>query len=192
MTETVTEVVADVEDLPEWTEEETTTELAIRSDEAELATINSLDAIEMAMVQNLQLIDLPLEHHFTPGLYSRTIFMPKGTLLTSRLHLTEHQYVVLVGAAKVWIEGKGWELIEAGHRGITKAGTRRLLYIIEDCTWTTFHALGEMGVSFDGLSDEQKVELIEDTILAPLGKHLDGIMPGKETKWLSQQSPEAP
>ena len=141
----------------------------------------ALDALEVAMVQRPEmLVDLPLEHAFTPGLYSRTIFMPAGTLLTSRLHLTEHQYVVLAGSVSVWIEGQGWQRLHAGHRGITKPGTRRLLYIHEDCTWMTFHPMGEMGLNFDGLTDDEKVALIENTIVAPLGSHLDGILPAKE------------
>lgn len=100
----------------------------------------ALDFIEMRIVENLELMDFPLDHTFTPGLYSRKIFMPTGSLITSKLHKTEHQFAVLRGAVMV-LDGSGkWQLYEAGHIGITKPGTRRLLYIIEDCEWVTFHA----------------------------------------------------
>ena len=65
--------------------------------------------------------------------------MPKGLLCTSKIHKTEHQYVVSKGVLKVWSEEMGWELIRAPFIGITKPGARRALHIIEDTVWTTFH-----------------------------------------------------
>ena len=43
------------------------------------------------------------------------------------------------GKLDVWTEGRGWVRIVAPFHGITKAGTRRALRIIEDTIWTTFH-----------------------------------------------------
>lgn len=86
----------------------------------------------------------PLEHRFTHdaagnvNLYSRTIFMPKGLICTSKIHRTEHQFVVSKGVLKVWMGG-GWQLIKAPYIGITKPGARRALMILEDTIWTTFH-----------------------------------------------------
>lgn len=85
-------------------------------------------------------VDCPLVHRFTPGLYTREIFMPAGTLIVSKIHMTEHPYVITKGKVAVWVEGKGVEVYGAGHVGITKPGTRRVLYIKEDCSWLTFHA----------------------------------------------------
>lgn len=82
---------------------------------------------------------LPLNHLFTPGLYTREIFMPKGTLLTSRVHLFEHPFVVSAGVVSVWTDDTGWVTLRAPYTGITKPGTRRVLFIHEDCIWSTFH-----------------------------------------------------
>lgn len=84
-------------------------------------------------------VECPLIHRFTPGMYIREIFMPKGTFIISQIHKTEHPFVVTVGRVKVWIEDKGVEEIAAPYVGITKPGTRRILEIIEDCRWITFH-----------------------------------------------------
>ena len=84
-------------------------------------------------------VDMPLTHRFTPGLYVREIFMPKGTLVISKIHKTEHPFVCLKGHAAVWIEGVGVQQIQAGHIGITKPGTRRILWMHEDTVWVTFH-----------------------------------------------------
>jgi hypothetical protein len=98
-----------------------------------------LNDLEAVMARSNPVAPPPLEHRFTPGLYSRTIFMPKGLLCTSKIHKTEHQYVVSKGVLEVWSEGKGWELMRAPFIGITKPGARRALRILEDTVWTTFH-----------------------------------------------------
>jgi hypothetical protein len=102
-----------------------------------------IDRLEAQMLVAGEPVELPLTHRFTPGLYAREIFMPAGTLLTSRIHNTEHPYVVLEGRVRVFIDGVGVQELVAGHVGVTKAGTRRVLYIVEDCRWVTFHPLVE-------------------------------------------------
>jgi hypothetical protein len=65
--------------------------------------------------------------------------MPAGTLITSKIHKTQHQYFVLQGAVSVWIDEGEENYIKAPYIGITEAGTRRVLYIWEDCIWATAH-----------------------------------------------------
>lgn len=104
-----------------------------------------LDELERRMLASgAPVIDLPLIHRFTPGLYMREIFMPAGTLLTSKIHMTEHPFVILTGRVSVRIIETGvTEHFTAPHVGVTRPGTRRLLYIHEDCRWITFHPIGE-------------------------------------------------
>lgn len=90
--------------------------------------------------------DLPLVHRFTPGLYVREIFMPKGALVISKVHKTEHPFVISKGHAAVWTPGEGVQQLKAPYCGITKPGTCRVLFIHEDCVWTTFHPTGETNV----------------------------------------------
>lgn len=81
----------------------------------------------------------PLEHRFTPGLYSRTIAMPAGDIIVSELHLTEHQYAITQGSLTVYTEAEGFVTLAAPYVGITQPGTRRLLILHENTLWTTFH-----------------------------------------------------
>jgi hypothetical protein len=83
--------------------------------------------------------ELPLKHVFTPGLYCRTIYMPQGALLTSRVHLTQHPFFVLSGVVSVWDDASGWVTLAEHDSGITNPGTRRILFIHEDCAWMTIH-----------------------------------------------------
>lgn len=97
-----------------------------------------VDRVHHALAR-LPAVDCPVKNRFTPGLYSREIFMPAGTGIVSRVHKTEHQFVVLTGRARVWTEDGGIVELSAGHVGITKPGTRRVLFILENCRWITFH-----------------------------------------------------
>lgn len=114
-----------------------------------------IDALEQRMLSAAPVVYLPLIHRFTPGLYIREIFMPAGTLLTSKIHRQEHPYVVLSGRVSVWIPGVGVQTFTGGHVGITKPGTRRVLYIHEDTRWITFHPSGETDL------EKIEAELIE-------------------------------
>jgi len=100
----------------------------------------NVDLMEKIIADMGTPIELPLVHRFTDGLYVREIFMPKDTLLTSKIHKTRHQFIVLSGEVSVMTESGDEQRIKAPYIGITEAGTRRILYIHEDCVWATIHA----------------------------------------------------
>lgn len=99
----------------------------------------ALDFIEMKIVNEMDIMDFPVEHTFTKGLYAREIHMPAGSLLTSKIHKTEHQFRILKGHVAVLDQNGEWLFLEAGHKGITYPNTRRLLYCFSDVIWETFH-----------------------------------------------------
>lgn len=127
-----------------------------------------IDQLELAMSEDFPVVNCPVTHTFTDGIYIRQIFMPKGTLITSKIHLTNHPYNVSMGHAKVCIDGSDWKDIVAPYNGVTLSGTRRILYIVEDCIWTTYHKIDTVSVEDNNLSDEEKEEIvnkIESTII---------------------------
>jgi hypothetical protein len=99
-----------------------------------------IDQLEAAIIDNLPAIDCPVKHLFAKGMYIREIFIPAGVLATSKIHKTQHPFTISKG--KVLIsDGDGtWVKREAPFTGITKAGSRRVVAVIDDCTWTTYHA----------------------------------------------------
>lgn len=114
----------------------------------DLQPIENKDAVATKKPEVLAFVDSAEQlpqwvHRFTPGLYVREIFMPKGVYVIGKQHKTEHPYVVSKGRAAVWTEEQGVVEIKAPFCGITKPGTRRILYILEDCVWTTFHPTTE-------------------------------------------------
>lgn len=133
-----------------------------RIESPEWQEINRAEQIMAALPQQ----HLPLKHVFTPGLYTRQIFMPAGTLLTSRIHLFEHPFIISAGVVSVWGDERGWETLQAPYLGVTKPATRRVLYIHQDTIWTTFH-----------VTNETDPEKIGEQIVYPHAKigHLDAI-----------------
>jgi hypothetical protein len=99
---------------------------------------NKMKCVDGCLDRHSENSPIGLGHSFTPGLYSREIFMPAGSLIISRIHLWEHPYVISCGRVSVY-DGVDIVEISAPYHGITKAGTKRILYVHEDTTWTTFH-----------------------------------------------------
>ena len=113
-------------------------------DMKDISQVNNIDLLEKAVGESPQ-VECPLEHFFTPEIYTRKIFMPAGTLAVSLKHKTTHPFFILQGKVAVLrvkddgtfeIEG----MHEAGHMGITKPGTKRFLYNLEDTIWVTCHS----------------------------------------------------
>ena len=106
-----------------------------------MENINTNDIIDQmeGILASHEAVECPLTHSFVPGFYIREVFMPAGTFLTSKIHKTEHPFYVSEGKVSVWIDGKV-QVIEAPYWGMTKPGTRRVLFIQKNCRWATFHA----------------------------------------------------
>jgi len=95
-----------------------------------------------AALAKLPSAEPPVVHRFTPGLYSREILLKKGIQCTSKIHKTEHQFLVSKGLFEMWSEETGWVMIDARakpYHGVTKPGTRRAFKIHLDTYFTTFH-----------------------------------------------------
>jgi len=113
-------------------------------DMKEISQINSMDKIEH-QIGNAPQVQCPLEHFFTPEIYTRKILMPAGSLVVSLKHKTTHPFFILKGRVAVLkaLENGEFEreaLYEAGDMGITRPGTKRFLYNIEDTIWVTCHS----------------------------------------------------
>lgn len=109
-----------------------------KSEIAKQTLTHKIDELEAVMVDNFPIVECPVTHRFTEGLYVRELFMPAGMLITSKIHKTQHQFFVMKGKCVVWIDGVE-QIIEAPYIGTTEPNTRRVVYIIEDSVWATSH-----------------------------------------------------
>lgn len=103
---------------------------------------SSIIALEQLMKLEQQVEITPI-HRFSGGIYSREITIPKGTLLTGRIHKFDHFDIMLSGDVTVSTDNgevkrlKGLNILEG------KAGKKRAGYAHEDTHWITFHSAEE-------------------------------------------------
>lgn len=102
---------------------------------------------------------MPLKHTFVDGAYIREIFMPAGTVLTSKIHKIQHPYFVMQGKCSVRTEDAIFH-IEAPFHGITEPGTKRILIIHEDTIWITVHVTNE--IDLDKIEEQIIAKTFDD------------------------------
>ena len=84
-------------------------------------------------------VECPVTHNFAPDIYIREIFMPADTVVIGHKHLTEHFNVILKGKCRVMI-GDVVEELTAPCTFVSGAGSQKIVNVLEDCIWQTFHS----------------------------------------------------
>ena len=112
--------------------------LSVESKEIMKSRDEVIDVVEN-IIANQPQVECPVTHRFTPNMYIREVFVPAGTLLTSEVHKEEHPHILSMGTITMW-DGEGGKItVSAPYTGITKANSRRVVLVHEDCIFTTFH-----------------------------------------------------
>jgi mannose-6-phosphate isomerase-like protein (cupin superfamily) len=101
--------------------------------------MNLLDGVEAQLIASFPPVECPVTHRFVPGLYCREIFMPAGTVVTSKIHKTQHFYIILEGSGIIHLNGKAEPYEASGKICVTEPGTRRAIAVLTDTRWATFH-----------------------------------------------------
>jgi hypothetical protein len=96
--------------------------------------------------------DFDTKHYFVPGIYMRSIAIPKGVCLTGKIHKTEHMCILSQGEVSVQTE-YGMKRLKASSVVHSKPGMKRVLYAHEDSVWINVH---------HNPSDEQDIEKVDD------------------------------
>ena len=112
-----------------------------------------MDRLEEAMRQAGE-IELPVKHFFAHGVYGRQLFIPKGTVLTGKIHKYDNLNVMIQGELSV-LTKEGVKRVKAPFTIVSPAGTRRVAYAHEDTIWMTVHG-----------TFEQDLEKIEEYFIA--------------------------
>lgn len=110
----------------------------------------------MSAVANgeLESPEMPLRHYFTDGAYARELTMPTGVIVVGKIHKHAHLNFITKGKVAVLTEF-GEEVYTAPHTFVSKPGTKRVVYILEETVWTTVH-----------VTPETDLEKIEDYVIA--------------------------
>lgn len=129
-----------------------------------------IDNLQVALA-DFESVDCPLKHVYLQGVYIRQIKMPAitinsqgeevQTVVVSKVHKTMHPYCITQGKVAVYNSADEFcGLIEAPYAGMTPAGTRRVLVIVEDCLWLTIHRLPYITGDENNWSESQKEVLL--------------------------------
>lgn len=113
-----------------------------------------IDRLEALMLREPQ-VEIEPVHYFAGGLYAREITIRKGTLLTGKIHRTEHLNIISKGRIVVWTED-GMREVAAPFTMVSHPGAKRVGYALEDTVWTTIHA-----------TTERDLVKLEEQLIAP-------------------------
>ena len=84
----------------------------------------------------LPLVEMELNHSFHGGVYLRTLYAPKGTLMTSYIYRVPQQNLISKGVVSYRSEVLGGK-ITGPAKFCADAGSKRVVYCHTDMVWTT-------------------------------------------------------
>ncbi len=87
-------------------------------------------------------VELKHKDHFSFGVYARELFIPKGVILTGKIHKFENLNVMTKGRMAVLIGDDVLE-VEAPFVIVSPPGTKRIAMALEDTIWLTVHGTHE-------------------------------------------------
>ena len=139
----------------------------------DLSTLSNIEKIELAeyFLKNYfegseqTAKELPLEHFICNKTYTRQITLPKDMLLTGKVHNFDHVSILSKGDVSV-MTPDGVNRIKAPATWISKAGTKRLIYVHEDTIWATIHQ------SENTLVEDLERELVHESDLSWIQSNL--------------------
>lgn len=114
----------------------------------EIPSIDEIDASMRAYLAEHGLENVSPEptHYHTDELYGRRIVVPTGVVFTTKVHKSDHIAVCLRGHIRIM--GENGEMIDvvAPDVFITRKGTQRFIYVLDEVEWLTVHACEEQDI----------------------------------------------
>ena len=112
----------------------------------DLATLSDIQKIELAEFCFKNYVsgseqtakELPLEHFICNKTYVRQITLPKDMVVIGKVHNFDHTSILSKGDVTI-MTSEGTTRIKAPATWISKAGTKRLIYVHEETIWATIH-----------------------------------------------------
>ena len=127
----------------------------ILGDIQQRAYIDTVRDVQKQLSESPDVIDVPVQHHFAPGVYMRQMDAAAGTLVVSKMHRTEHMNILLKGSLTVATED-GIQLMTAPCVLKSMPGTKLIGYFHEDSSWITIHP-----------TSDTDLEKIEQQVIVP-------------------------
>lgn len=103
-----------------------------------------IDRVEAGVLSSCDLVQCPVECRYIEGpedwkICERTMYARKGTFISTEVHEVEHPFNLSEGVVAIYDSHGKKVVLQAPYRGTTKPGTRRMMLVLEDITFTTYH-----------------------------------------------------
>lgn len=139
---------------------------------AEMSMRQKVFSIEDRIREELTPVECPVTHHFSKGIYAREMFIPKGTVLTGKIHKHQNLNIMSQGELSVLTED-GIKRVKAPFTVVSPPGTKRVAYAHEDTVWTTIHPTDETDVDkieaeFIAQTDQEYLAFAASTLVEKL------------------------
>jgi quercetin dioxygenase-like cupin family protein len=120
------------------------------------ATLDQVMALQEVMLQMPQAPGMDTDHFFAGGMYCRRIVIPRGTVVVSKVHKTEHLFIGCIGELEVAGQGETY-VIRPGDVVPSPVGTKRVVHALSDVVVLTVHKTNRLIA--DGDLEEEMVEI---------------------------------
>ena len=124
-----------------------------KKDDGILGSILNLEDVALKQEQ----LDVPVTHHFADGMYARVMYMPKGAIVTGKVHKSEHFCIIMEGMVDV-VSEELTDCLAAPMLYTSYPGAKRALYAHEDTVWATVHRTEQKDI------EALEADLVSDTV----------------------------
>jgi len=100
-------------------------------------------------IKKLHQVDVVTRHTVHGGIYEREIDLPANTILTGKVHLTDHIAKLVSGTMIIFGQSvDGWLIdpkeYKAPHTFKGEKGIARIGLTVTDCTFANYHYVGDL------------------------------------------------
>jgi hypothetical protein len=113
-----------------------------------------ISCVEDEIKKGGELIEIPINHHFSKGVYGREMVMPKGAFIVGKIHKHHNLNILSSGEVSV-LSIDGVKRVKAPFTFVGSPGAKRVIYAHEEATWTVIHG-----------TDLTEVDKIEEEFIA--------------------------
>jgi len=133
-------------------------------------TLNQVRQLESEL-RELEQVECPVEHFFSPGMYTRKCSIPAGSVVVGKMHRHQHPTFLMSGTVRINTD-RGMETITGPHIWISQENAKRALCTVTDCVFATVHL---------NPTETTDLEAIEADVIVP-----DGLIPHETQQELSE------
>ena len=90
------------------------------------------------VMREMPQVEMQTRHYYADGMYARELSQPVGSVVVGKVHKREHLFILLSGRIKVVVDEEVQE-ISAPFVLVSKPGTKRALFALEDSAYLTVH-----------------------------------------------------